>query len=177
MDSTALGPFIPQKKYQPHTKSDYRRYVDEITLDPSIKFTLQNPNQGGIPLRDALTSRFMRLVGRDDLMFVQRGPSISIRLEWQGYQSWSRQIPTRDFRNPPGPITRAKLAKNVAKSVDRFINEHKDLQLERGADPKWRVGPGYIDIDNLILVELQHVSMGSWQAHLRLAHPIHPMTS
>ena len=41
--------------------------------------------------------------------------------QWPGYQPWSRQVPTRDFRNPPGPITRAKLAKNVAKSVARFI--------------------------------------------------------
>ena len=41
--------------------------------------------------------------------------------QWPGYPPWSRQIPTRDFRNPPGPITRAKLAKNVAKSVLRFI--------------------------------------------------------
>jgi hypothetical protein len=31
-------------------------------------------------------------------------------------------IPTRDFRNPPGPISRAKLAKNLAKSVARFIS-------------------------------------------------------
>jgi hypothetical protein len=44
-----------------------------------------------------------------------------MQCQWPGYQPWSRQIPTRDFRNPPGPITRAKLAKNVAKSVARFI--------------------------------------------------------
>ena len=45
----------------------------------------------------------------------------AVQNQWPGYQPWSRQIPTRDFRNPPGPITRAKLAKNVAKSVARFI--------------------------------------------------------
>ena len=45
-----------------------------------------------------------------------------MQYQWPGYQPWSRQIPTRDFRNPPGPITRAKLAKNVAKSVARFIS-------------------------------------------------------
>lgn len=41
--------------------------------------------------------------------------------QWPGYQPWSRQIPTKDFRSPPGPITRAKLAKNVAKCVERFL--------------------------------------------------------
>lgn len=42
--------------------------------------------------------------------------------QWPGYAPWSRQIPTRDFRSPPGPITRSKLAKNVAKTIQRFID-------------------------------------------------------
>lgn len=41
--------------------------------------------------------------------------------QWPGYAPWSKQIPTRDFRTPPQPITRSKLAKNVAKTVKRFI--------------------------------------------------------
>ena len=41
--------------------------------------------------------------------------------QWPGYRQWSRQIPTKDFRSPPGPITIAKLAKNVAKCVQRFM--------------------------------------------------------
>jgi len=31
------------------------------------------------------------------------------------------QIPTKDFRSPPCPITRSKLAKNIARTVERFI--------------------------------------------------------
>ena len=141
-----LGPFIPQKPYRPHTASDRRRYVDEVALDPPIRFTLRHSSGScteGIPLNDALHSRFMRLEGRDQQLFVKKGPSISVRLvvshfvgytsrriltssrflytQWEGYSPWSRQIPTRDFRAPPGPITRAKLAKNVAKTVQRFI--------------------------------------------------------
>ena len=46
---------------------------------------------------------------------------MGVPLQWHGYAAWSRQIPTRDFRSPPGPITRSKLAKNVAKTVQRFI--------------------------------------------------------
>lgn len=34
----------------------------------------------GIPLVDAISSRFMHLQGRDDPMFKERGPSVSIRL-------------------------------------------------------------------------------------------------
>jgi hypothetical protein len=94
-------------------------------------------------LRDAMHGRFARLMGRDEPLFQQRGPSISVRvivslapyssavphtcqcigpdgvqISGPGYQEWSCQIPTRDFRNP---VTRAKLAKNVAQPVARFI--------------------------------------------------------
>lgn len=105
-------------------------------------------------------------------------------LQWPGYPPWSRQIPTRDFRSPPGPITRSKLAKNVAKTVLRFLdvrmppcvgsNNANDvlIQEKRGKQPeddegqRWKLAN--ITIDQLELIGLQHVSMGSWQAHLRL---------
>ena len=44
-------------------------------------FFLQGPAECGIPLRDALTGKYIRLVGRDDAMFRERGPSVSIRLK------------------------------------------------------------------------------------------------
>ncbi|PCH44367.1 hypothetical protein WOLCODRAFT_138962 [Wolfiporia cocos MD-104 SS10] len=162
------GTLVPQRTYRPHTQSDRRRYVDEVELEAPIMFYMQDPEGCGIALRDALNSKFMRLVGRDDLMFGSRGPSVSIRLMWPGYAPWSRQIPTRDFRSPPGPITRSKLAKNVAKTIQRFIDEMTGREMEEDADPRWRVGKNHINLDDMILVGLQHVSMGSWQAHVRL---------
>ncbi|THH05254.1 hypothetical protein EW145_g4930 [Phellinidium pouzarii] len=113
------GPVVPQKIYKPQTASDQRRYVEEVRFDPPIYFHSQNPMQNGISLTDALASRFNRLLGRDDPLFQTRGPSISVRLVWPCYDAWSRQIPTRDFKSPPGPITRCKLAKNVAKTILR----------------------------------------------------------
>lgn len=165
------GPMVPQRRYKPHTSSDRRRYVDEVNLEPSIHFYMQKPDEEGIPLKDAMHGRFARLVSRDEPMFQERGPSISVRVNWPGYQPWSRQIPTRDFRNPPGPITRAKLAKNVAKSVARFVSEHKGRPMEEDGDPAWLVGAGKIDVFDLVLVRLDHVSKGSWQAQLQLVRP------
>jgi hypothetical protein len=97
------------------------------------------------------------------------------------------QIPTKDFRSPPCPITRSKLAKNIARTVERFIKvlfpyglsivsrlstftlqEKSRAAMDPDEDPRWRVGPGHITIDDLVLVGLQHVSKGSWQCHLRL---------
>lgn len=105
---------------------------------------------------------------------------------------WSRQIPTKDFRSPPLPITRSKLAKNVAKTVQRFIEvssdghviyvvvltlvfqsqEVKDRRMEDPRKHCWRVGNRAIGVDDLILLGLEHVSKGSWQAHLRVRRPL-----
>ena len=44
----------------------------------------------------------------------------------------------------------------------------ENQRQEDRADPQWRVGGEYIKLENLMLLGLQHVTMGSWQAHLRL---------
>lgn len=167
----AAGPFVPQLMYKPHTNSDRKRYVEEIELDAPIFFWMIGPEECGISLTDALHSRVKRLRDRDLPVFEGRGPSVSIRLEWPGYRQWSRQIPTKDFRSPPGPITLAKLAKNVAKCVQRFIEERQHSRLEDDADPQWQVGlsgKGVITLDDIVLVSMYHVSLGSWQPQLRL---------
>ncbi|KAI0044756.1 hypothetical protein FA95DRAFT_1561869 [Auriscalpium vulgare] len=166
------GPMVPQTRYKPHASSDQRRYREEVALDESIHFFMQEPEEHGISLADALNDRFARLAGCDEPMFIDRGPSISVRINWPGYQPWSRQIPTRDFRNPPEPITRAKLAKNVAKSVQRFIQEHKNRAMEEEGEEEWMIGPQKIDLFDLVLIRLDHVSKGSWQAQLQLARPL-----
>ena len=78
--SPADGMLVPQKTYRPNTQSDRRRYVDEVELEAPIMFHMQNPDRCGMSLVDALHSRFMNLCDRDDHMFEQRGPSVSIRL-------------------------------------------------------------------------------------------------
>ncbi|KAK0238872.1 hypothetical protein EDD85DRAFT_1022330 [Armillaria nabsnona] len=175
--SPAGHPFVPQIMYKPHTSSDRRRYVEEVNLDPPIYFWVQDPSECGLALSDALHSRVRRLIDRDEPMFKDRGPSVSVRIEWPGYRPWSRQIPARDFRTPPCPITRSKLAKNVAKCVQRFIQERQGVPMEDDSSPDWRVGTqqNTIRVEDLVLVSLHHVSMGSWQPHLRLRRSLpHP---
>ena len=94
-------------------------------------------------------------------------------MKWPGYRQWSRQIPTKDFRSPPQPITLAKLAENVAKCVRRFMTDRKGAPQEEDADPRWHIGDGPNDVklDDLVLVSIHHVSLGSWQPQLRLIRP------
>ena len=71
---------IQQKVYRPNTQSDRRRYVEEVELEAPIMFFLQHPDGCGINCREAMSSKFSRLVDRDDAMFINRGPSVSIRI-------------------------------------------------------------------------------------------------
>jgi hypothetical protein len=76
-----LGPFIEQRIYVPHSKSDRLRYVKKAKLDPPIVFRCINPEEDGISLVDALQSQTRRLVDHDEPAFVKRRLSISLRLE------------------------------------------------------------------------------------------------
>jgi len=43
--------------------------------------------------------------------------------------------------------------------------------MEEDSDPAWAVGPDKIDTFDLVLVRLDHVSIGSWQVQLQLIRP------
>ena len=76
-----FGPFVPQSIYKPHTTSDRKRYVEEVSLEGPLYFAMNGPSEFGIPLNDALHSRVKRLADREKPVFEGRGPSVSIRLE------------------------------------------------------------------------------------------------
>lgn len=160
--------YIPQSIYQPYTEADRVRYIEKADLKEPIIFKTAHPDQWGIALDDALKAKMKDLHDKDDNMFENCGPSVSIRLQWPGYRAWTKQIPTMDFKSPKGPITRAKLAKNIANCVKRFIEEKEKERMEMEADRRWRVGTRYIRMEDLILVSLHHISKGSWQPQLRL---------
>lgn len=46
--------------------------------------------------------------------------------------------------------------------------------MEEGSDVRWRIGdrPDDIKLEDLMLVSIHHVSLGSWQPHLRLRRPL-----
>ncbi|OJA19772.1 hypothetical protein AZE42_03987 [Rhizopogon vesiculosus] len=169
---TGTNIFIPQIIYQPYTEADRVRYIEKANLKEPILFVTSHPDQWGVSLDDALKAKLRDLHGRDDHMFENCGPSVSIRLQWPGYRSWTKQIPTMDFKSPKCPITKAKLAKNVANCVKRFIDEKGPGRMEMEGDRSWRVGTRYIRVEDLMLVSLHHISKGSWQPQLRLRTPL-----
>ncbi|KAG2122111.1 hypothetical protein DEU56DRAFT_917912 [Suillus clintonianus] len=170
--TTGTAVYIPQTVYQPYTEADRVRYIEKADLKETIIFKTAHPDQWGIALQDALRAKVQNLLDKDDNMFEDCGPSVSIRLQWPGYRAWTKQIPTMDFKSPKGPITRAKLAKNIANCVKRFIEEKEKERMEMEADRRWRVGTRHIRMEDLILVSLHHISKGSWQPQLRLRTPL-----
>ncbi|KAI0042028.1 hypothetical protein FA95DRAFT_1610536 [Auriscalpium vulgare] len=63
----------------------------------------------------------------------------------------------------PAGAHHAREARDVAKSVQRFIQEHKNRAMEEESEEEWMVGPQKIDLFDLVLIRLDHVSRGSWQ--------------
>ncbi|KAG2070213.1 hypothetical protein BDR04DRAFT_1155820 [Suillus decipiens] len=170
--ATGTTTYIPQSIYQPYTEADRVHYIKKADLKEPIIFKTAHPDQWGIALEDAMKAKMKDLIDKDDNMLEDCGPSVSIRLQWPGYRAWTKQIPTMDFKSPKGPITRAKLAKNIANCVKRFIEEKEMERMEMEADRRWRVGTRYIRMEDLILVSLHHISKGSWQPQLRLRTPL-----
>jgi hypothetical protein len=78
---TGTNIYIPQSIYQPYTEADRVRYIEKANLKEPIIFITTHPDQWGIALEDALRARMKELHGRDDQMFEDCGPSVSIRLQ------------------------------------------------------------------------------------------------
>ncbi|KAH7929122.1 hypothetical protein BV22DRAFT_156044 [Leucogyrophana mollusca] len=169
---TGTNTFVPQLIYQPNSRTDRQRYVRDATLSPPIIFFAEGTHEWGIPLEAALERRINCLKDRDDSVLERCGPSVSIRLQWPGYFPRHESIPTRDYRSPPTPITKAKLAKNIARLLRRFMDDMAKQAMDEDANPTWRVGTRHIRFEDLILVSLHHVSQGSWQPQLRLRREI-----
>lgn len=112
---------VPQKVYQPRGETERQKYVHTAILSSPIFFYAEKPSELGISLEEILEQNSRRLSDRDDLVFEGGGRSISLRIEWPGYLSWNCQLPTRDYRKTPGPITKARLAKNLATCIRKFV--------------------------------------------------------
>ncbi|KAL1747923.1 hypothetical protein HDZ31DRAFT_71930 [Schizophyllum fasciatum] len=130
LPTRGAGPFIPQRMYAPTTRADRQRYVEDIAPEPSIFFWNKRGDSCGIPLVQALKRAVHDLEDADGFIFSGVRPSVSIRLEWPGYKQWTKQIPAKDFRKVPAPLTREKLAKEIAKCVRAFIKERQYRALD-----------------------------------------------
>ena len=122
------GPIVLQERDRPFTLSDRRRYVDAVDLRPSIVFNIHDPHEERFSLSAAIpinaVSYDHHRPAMTHLQCACPDPDArhAITCQLPGYDhTWGLQTLTRDVHNPPVTATRAKLAKDVAKSVSRFL--------------------------------------------------------
>ena len=91
------------------------------------------------------------------------------------------QFRARSWSGTNGPVTRSRLATQIARRVIEFlevssvlsssysfVNPSKAMEDVESTDLAWKVGQGHITAKDLVLVSLAQVSKGSWQPLLRL---------
>jgi len=160
---TQTQTIVPQQEYR------FRGVKEYTTRNLPIAFSMQDGRN--MSLRKALDKNFDGLIGRDDnKMFYEReGAAISIRIEWPGYPSFKRQFKTMTCNRTPRPITKAKLANDIARAFESFANRAKDKEIDP-SHAEWRVGLSYLNADNIDLVALKRVSTASWQPVFAIRH-------
>jgi len=120
---------------------------------------------------DALGEHFDGLVRGEETVFHGCSSTISLRIEWPGYKPWTDQIRTLDWREPPNKITRCKLVTEIAKRLDKFLQQCRSTPVDLDAN-WWRAGvQGGIQLENIVVVGIERVALGSWQPHLMYRPP------
>ncbi|KAI0262341.1 hypothetical protein BC834DRAFT_394552 [Gloeopeniophorella convolvens] len=161
------GTIIRQRLWAPPGDAARRKYVDEAALLFPI-FFVQIDGTVGLSLRDATEGRGLFLRLADTPAPVGSVATTHIRILWPGFERdpFVRQIQLRDDTNNRNPITLARLAQHVGRSVDKFYKDYKDRE---GCDANWRLGEGGVEHRRIILLGIVHVSAGTWQPLLMAA--------
>lgn len=153
LQSNIPGVIVPQQVYtSPPSQANFSPL-------PSIRFF--QSDRPGLRLRDALNLPIPGLHGSVSVpAFSKTGMRATLRIMWPNYSIWcpENRIDIFDHTQRANPQTLERVAQKVAKLISIFYNEMSgspgdvsDWQLER------------IPFDRLYLIELRHVSRGSWQ--------------
>ncbi|KAI0347632.1 hypothetical protein BDW22DRAFT_1423922 [Trametopsis cervina] len=158
-EGTHAGIIVPQLEYT-------ARAVSNAPSLNAIQFRAKG--MLGIRLVDVMdkASLFSTLDdATEQLMMSTTGilstETAKLRIIWPGYDMWADDIRiVMGSFSDPTPITRAKLAHNVAKGVRQCLY---GLSTEASKDPRpdWHVTR--YSFEQLVVLELRHVSSGSWQ--------------
>lgn len=158
------GPTIPQQLYNVGTTNAFH-----FTTGGGMPVVFNVANGTGVPLQQLLHRQAVQLQAKDERILDMSGDTISIRIEWPGYPSYTKQIASKDWKKTRSPNTRERLATKVAEAVRSFFKKHANTPCNP-LNSRWRIGPNGILVEHLVLVSLHRVSQGSWQPKLCLLH-------
>ncbi|KAI0342277.1 hypothetical protein BDW22DRAFT_1357600 [Trametopsis cervina] len=150
------GVIVPQRQY--------------IALSPyhlreTIRFT--HGGRFGVNLQDALQQRAGDMPDAHERPETTSASSrITIRINWQGYADFSCSINAREHSQGAELIPKWKLASCVAQAISQFYQRATSSTDDSNPYAGWELPD--VPFEGLRLLELRHVSPGSWQPVLLL---------
>ncbi|PCH38667.1 hypothetical protein WOLCODRAFT_15997 [Wolfiporia cocos MD-104 SS10] len=139
-----------------------RSYIPQSPYNPVTILEYKVNGKVGILLSDACNRRFEGLEQRDDLAFTSiPGQKASLRILWPGYQQdFSCQFNVKDARKNVQSISVAKSAHEIACKTKKALDMYT---LYTCNDAAWKIGPGHIGLNQLLLVRVVQVSKAGIQ--------------
>ncbi|KAI0339076.1 hypothetical protein BDW22DRAFT_1361993 [Trametopsis cervina] len=137
----------------------YRTDIAGFQPRPPVQFHVYG--QFGIRLTDALAQNFAGLTDSSrQVVLTETGMKIAVRIWWPGYERWLKHTHAYGHSSERPPITLSQLAYRVSRLVQEFQEEMRGkASTERS--PDWWISN--VPFHQLVLLELRHVSTGSWQ--------------
>ncbi|KAN0136057.1 hypothetical protein V8E53_006218 [Lactarius tabidus] len=149
---------VPQRRWALANELDFRRNVENAVLQLPI-FFINRMGGLGFRLSDILEGHGCDLRNANNPAPLGGKTITHIRIGWPGYRPWVCQIPIRDETRARNPITLGRFMKQVGRSVAAFLREGT---LSNMPDPRWKIGPGGITQQDVILIGAINVSARSW---------------
>ncbi|KAI9434974.1 hypothetical protein H4582DRAFT_2100711 [Lactarius indigo] len=167
LDRTVVhrGTVVPQRIWSLRPITDRWQHVGEAVLQMPIFFEGID-GRLGLSLEAAAAGRCHGLRNAQEFVPLGQKLSTSIRIAWQGYKDFKRRVQIRDATSEHNPITIARFAHHIGRSVDAFLKTC-------GPDPdptngRWQIRPFGIQRCDIIVIGAVHVSAGSWMPILQL---------
>ncbi|KAF9779841.1 hypothetical protein BJ322DRAFT_345406 [Thelephora terrestris] len=174
---TALSDSVVDTRVRNERQSTYRgptprRLVSQVAYKPRRLVGFSGPREiefsvsgvVGIRLSDASEGNWAGFDGRDDRsLFGEDRAQIVLRLQLTGGSTWQSKIPIKDFTKQRRPITRAKLAAEVAKRVKKFIASGCRNMNDVGHSQCPLMN---VSLRRVYLTRFVRVSTASWQPEL-----------
>ncbi|KAF8490001.1 hypothetical protein F5888DRAFT_1573055, partial [Russula emetica] len=147
------GTIVPQALWSPQSQGAMNKYVLDATLQFPIFFVRQDRTVG-LALHEAVEGP-REVLGAKTYAPLGGQSTLHVGIQWPGYRIWKRQVQARDDSRSKNPITVAKFAQHVGRTVIKYLEAYH---------PRWRIGGGDgILPAEVIVLGAVHVSSGTWQ--------------
>ncbi|KAF8269724.1 hypothetical protein EI94DRAFT_1724552 [Lactarius quietus] len=166
------GTVVPQRIWSPQSASDRRQHVEKAQLQMPVFFEGED-RRVGVSLLSSIDSRCYSLRDANIPAPLGHKSSTYIRIAWPGYKEFKRQVSTRELAGMHNPISMARFARHIGRTVDAFF-QYREIDPECLDERRelWRIGSGGIQRSDMVIIGAVQVSAGSWMSILQLNHYI-----